>query len=627
MRFEKSFKHLYPLLIFYSLTIFNFSVYAQQRISKNTDAKSSRTSAIQQVSEIIDSLDNHIVSDSKHAEELALKAIQLSDSLGESELKVKAEYLLGVLYAESNQFGKAKEVIHKVIDKSKEKGYDSIFVVSQIELSEIFFKEMNLDSALWWLTKSEENVAKYQLTNQNSVLLNLKAKIYDERGEWSKAIELYLQVAKILEQNNDANNLAGIYNSLATLNMGLKNFPIAIDYYNRAINSNKQLNNISRLNTNYSNLGVLYKITDSLKLSTAYFLKSIDLSKKLNDDIQLARAFMNLGNVRRMQSQLNLAEAYIDSSRNLCIKNNFEYGILLNNINLCEIYQEKGQTEKAIQLLLKCNENLKKYKLPEIELQVTKMLANFFESNNEFKNSLFYLKRYQLIDDSIASVETNKTILELQTKYDKEKSENEIIELKQNVLQERVDRQFYLYVLSFSILLIIIGIVLFYVQRRKAMLKNMLTKEENKNLKLQVELRERELVNKALQNARINELINEIGIKLRALSAGFSKETKDSLKSIENELKSEFNNHAWKEFETRYEKVHEDFYNKLVHNFPSLSPTEIKICSLIRLNLSTKDISLLTNRGIGTIDNSRSLIRKKLQMESDGNLTSFLLNL
>ncbi len=46
-----------------------------------------------------------------------------------------------------------------------------------------------------------------------------------------------------------------------------------------------------------------------------------------------------------------------------------------------------------------------------------------------------------------------------------------------------------------------------------------------------------------------------------------------------------------------------------------------------KLNLNTKDIALLTNRSVGTIDNARSWIRKKMGLDNEANLTTFLLSL
>ena len=79
------------------------------------------------------------------------------------------------------------------------------------------------------------------------------------------------------------------------------------------------------------------------------------------------------------------------------------------------------------------------------------------------------------------------------------------------------------------------------------------------------------------------------------------------------------------EFETRFIGVYEDFYTKLKQLAPDLSPHEIRICALMRLNISSKEMAVLTNRTQGTIDNTRSVIRKKLHLDEHVNLQEYIL--
>ena len=58
---------------------------------------------------------------------------------------------------------------------------------------------------------------------------------------------------------------------------------------------------------------------------------------------------------------------------------------------------------------------------------------------------------------------------------------------------------------------------------------------------------------------------------------------------------------------------------------PDLSPHEIRICALMRLHISSKEMAILTNRTQGTIDNTRSVIRKKLHLDDHVNLQEYIL--
>jgi DNA-binding CsgD family transcriptional regulator len=55
-----------------------------------------------------------------------------------------------------------------------------------------------------------------------------------------------------------------------------------------------------------------------------------------------------------------------------------------------------------------------------------------------------------------------------------------------------------------------------------------------------------------------------------------------------------------------------------------VSANEKKLCAFLRLNMSTKEISAITYQSINSITVARSRLRKKLDIESDESLISFL---
>lgn len=74
-----------------------------------------------------------------------------------------------------------------------------------------------------------------------------------------------------------------------------------------------------------------------------------------------------------------------------------------------------------------------------------------------------------------------------------------------------------------------------------------------------------------------------------------------------------------------FNRVHLDFYKKLQRIAPDLTPTELKLCAFLRLNMSTKEISSLTQSSDRSIDVMRGRIRKKLNItNTTTNLITFL---
>jgi DNA-binding CsgD family transcriptional regulator len=231
------------------------------------------------------------------------------------------------------------------------------------------------------------------------------------------------------------------------------------------------------------------------------------------------------------------------------------------------------------------------------------------------------------LQDSIAGAETKKSILELEHKYEKERSARQIAVLQQNNLSEKAKYRFYTIIFLIVVIILLSAGFNILMRHRKAVEKAALANQENLILKQNMETKSRELVTNALQLAQMNEQFIQVNKQLKSIKSGLNDNQMTEINAAIGNIENNTFAKSWKEFETRYQQVHEGFYGNLQNACPTLTPAEIKICSFLRLNLTTKDIALLTNRTVGTIDNARSSIRKKLNLANDSNLTSFLLSL
>jgi len=139
-----------------------------------------------------------------------------------------------------------------------------------------------------------------------------------------------------------------------------------------------------------------------------------------------------------------------------------------------------------------------------------------------------------------------------------------------------------------------------------------------------IENNKRELTSSALRLIQVNEMNNILIAELEKLSVHVSDEGSDIIKSIINQFGVNSRENVWSEFEMRFENVYESFYETLLGKFPYLTPGEKKLCALLRLNLSSKDIAAITFQNSQSIDMARYRLRKKLNLKAEVNLIDFL---
>ena len=102
-------------------------------------------------------------------------------------------------------------------------------------------------------------------------------------------------------------------------------------------------------------------------------------------------------------------------------------------------------------------------------------------------------------------------------------------------------------------------------------------------------------------------------------------DTKTNILQIIQSLQRDSGEKAWDEFELRFRQVHSGFYDRLLKNYPDLTSNELKLCALLRLNLTTKEICELTGQRPASLEVARSRMRKKLGISNpQTNLITFL---
>ncbi len=139
-------------------------------------------------------------------------------------------------------------------------------------------------------------------------------------------------------------------------------------------------------------------------------------------------------------------------------------------------------------------------------------------------------------------------------------------------------------------------------------------------VKKNLELKNKKLATTALQAIENEELKKQF---IKRLQAEIPCKYHSKLEQLSSIFKNNSKNN-WNEFKTHFEQINDSFFNKLKTEHPSLSPSELKLCSFLKLSLSSKDIALLMGISYESVKMGRYRIRKKLNLSRDINLVTFI---
>ena len=142
---------------------------------------------------------------------------------------------------------------------------------------------------------------------------------------------------------------------------------------------------------------------------------------------------------------------------------------------------------------------------------------------------------------------------------------------------------------------------------------------------MEMDLINRELATSSIFISQKNKIISLIRKDVnRLMKKGkiISKaEISNVLKSIDENVRFE---NDWYRIKAHFEKIHPEFFERLRSMYPKLTPNDHKLAALLRMNLSTKEISQILKITAPSTEISRIRLRKKLNLPKNINLVQFI---
>ena len=389
--------------------------------------------------------------------------------------------------------------------------------------------------------------------------------------------------------------------------------------------------NLIKLNVN---VAAVYIYKGDYETAEVHLTKALNLYKG-GDNFAYTHILNNIAIAAKETG--NISKAIDFNQRALAIReqDNDSAGIAqsLNNLGSC--YFLLGDREKAMELFKRSLSVSSGSGQSTSAIIALTYLSDLLYNTGNYKQAYERHTELKRLNDSLNDISRFKLLAQMETKerYDRQIRKIEIEQEKQASQRQRRELLFTLGI-SLSLLALVILILVYFLQRNKIKRVTLETEKdrlthrslelEKENLEKTLEFRDKELATNVMYMARTNEFIMNIAEKLLQLKLTFSKEKQSSLNQVINELQRHVDQDSWKEFEVRFQQVHNDFYTKLNVAYPNLTSNEKKLCAFLRLNMTTKEISAITYQSVNSILVARSRLRKKMGLDTDENLISFL---
>lgn len=467
---------------------------------------------------------------------------------------------------------------------------------------------------------------------------------YVEDKENEKAMKVYLQALDIALRSEDYNQAGYICSYMGDLYDFEGNYLLGKDKYKEAESYFRKAGNMRSSAFALRDVGRMYAFSDSLDIALIFLLKADTIIVEVGDSSDIGTIYNGIGNIYNMLGNKELAKLYLWKNVNMS-----DFDDTPSYRTLAGIYIEEGDFKNARICLEKAS-------VPSFNdmtrFSVLYGYSLLEKAEGNWEKAWFYLDEYNSASDSILTIRNRENIIKIEKEYEHLK-----ISLENMRLKSDKQKYFIYWVISVSILLILLWVFQIRIDRKnKRLLKQEidLSNKSNELFRLRDNLRNKQdrLEALSIQLSEKNEKLNELDSREKLekeyeqikkeeetlvlriaerrkdlfLSSAIAKKViKLSQKVVPGATKSPLSEKDWQNIITQVNEVYPFLADRLAAF--NLSAAELRYCYLSLLGLDSIGESILLHIQPDSVNKRRQRVRQRLGIiAKELDLCAYLIN-
>lgn len=475
---------------------------------------------------------------------------------------------------------------------------------------------------------------RYDTNRQQAEVFQQLGILYRKRAQYGKSMRYYLDAQKIFLKYNDSLNLSSNYHNIGNVYKYQEEYRKSIIAFKKAITINKYLGIPKKIGDNFNAIGSSYRRINKIDSASYYYEMAHIKYEEAGYEEGKYRTLANKAQVLNIQKKYTEALALQLTYLTYVEEKEIKESIATAHYNLARTYNDLEQFEKAIYHVDQSIAIAKKEKMGRRLAVSYKRKSLSYYKMKQFEEALEYYRKYSKANDSVFNLQKAKEIreIELQYEFDQQKMQDSIqfAEEKKRIatvaenqaLKKKWYFALFLITLIATVAILYYGVQYFKKVRKQNQLKETKLTSKIQELNTEVSLKKEEvtdLMKETLLHLQTKEKLTEDLSKLSDQKEGIS------LKSIVAELKADkLEDSKLIVLKKNIETLNYEFRKRLQVKHPSLTKTDIEVCSFIKLGLSRKEIANLRKTSMDAIKSTRFRLKKKLKLSADESLDEYI---
>lgn len=462
---------------------------------------------------------------------------------------------------------------------------------------------------------------------------------YWTTGSLKKALENLTEARQTYSRLKDEEGVANCLLNTGMIYADIRDFATALKLYDEAIGKFSKLGLNGRIATAYTKIGIVMMEKEQLYDAREYLTNALDLHTTHNFTYGMAEAHNKLGRLYLELKQPEQAGYHLRKAIVLSKQVNDEDGVISTLILFGKLLRMEGDYESSEAHLEIALERAEKKHLIKYTLEALDEYRKLKKQQGKPGEAIQYYDEYLAVKDSLYDIDKAKQIAAVEFSNELEKKTDEIKSLNKKELGDRIQR----WVLAAAVMIIsVLSFFLIRSLRKKnrsqgeilvsndLMAQSAIESERQKHALLEEELhfKNRELTSYALNFVQKNELLSTLEEKVKEMKSLPAPKQGKAIAEVEKIIRNHKNvDKDWEDFKLHFEQVHDNFFVSLKNRFPHLSSNDLKLAALTRLNMNIKETSNILGISPDSVKTARYRLRKKMGVEQDADLISFLVTL
>lgn len=494
-------------------------------------------------------------------------------------------------------------------------------------------------------------ILKSQLTSsQADGDLEAEAHIYHrmgrilfKMGSYPQALTQLLEADKRYRTLGQEVWLAENDNVLGTVYYYNKQSALALERHKQALLLYQRQQDAGGLSVTYAHIGHWQEKNRNLDSAIHYQRIALAYAESSRNFPSKARIYEHFGSIYEDLGRYDSSKKYYEASlalyRSLDVKS--EQVEVINNIG--DIYSKTGDYVQGLvfarQAMQMAWDEQDKYQLQS----AYRDMAESFEAMGKLDSAYFYLEKSRELVQDIYTADNQKQIALLQTVYEFEQKNAEISKLNAG---RKVYTIVMVALIMVALLLVMLGKLVNSRQKLKIQHEQRLNEQqqriyrtekdlmesalrmkkmEEESLKEQLDMRSRELSSHILHLIQKNEVMEEVRTGLQEMIRDDKRDQKKQLRQLLSKINFSYaQDDYWNEFRLIFDKVHAQFFNVIKEKSPDLTPSEIRLLALVKMELGSADMAKLLGVTMDSLRVMRYRVKKKLGIDTGDSLQQYV---